>query len=39
MSNTGYTGSTYPSGQIGTVKRYEIPCFAASPPAVRCVQQ
>ena len=27
---TGYQGSTYPSGQISTVKRFEIPCFAAS---------
>jgi hypothetical protein len=31
MTNyTGYQGSTYPSGQISTVKRFEIPCFAAS---------
>ena len=27
---TGYTGSTYPSGQVTDVKRFEIPCFAAS---------
>lgn len=26
----GGTGSTYPSSQISTVKRFEIPCFAAS---------
>jgi hypothetical protein len=27
---TGYTGSTYPSGQIGDVKRHVIPGFGAS---------
>lgn len=27
---TGYQGSVYPSGQFGTVKRFEIPGFAAS---------
>lgn len=27
---TGYQASVYPSGQITTVKRFEIPCFAAS---------
>lgn len=26
----GYQGSTYPSGQISVVKRFEIPAFAAS---------
>ena len=26
----GYQGSTYPSGQAGTIKRFELPCFAAS---------
>lgn len=31
MTNyVGYQGSTYPSGQIEDVKRFEIPCFAAS---------